>query len=191
MHSSLRMFTASGSWTCRAPGAGEDCGAARGPRRPVSEAHFGLISTSGAQPSGSQPGRPLRTTTQGAWRQRQVCSSPAHATYPSGRISTAGGAATSPRTGSSHAIVLGVDQPDSIRPRRRRRSGPGRVRKRATPAVDVKKLARTPRPHVEQQLALLSSSKQDGTADANCRLRATSRRWFDRPTDRFRAQPGT
>ena len=45
--------------------------------------------------------------------------SPAQATWPSGRISTAGGAATSPRTGSSHgAVVRGVDQPDPVGPRR-------------------------------------------------------------------------
>ena len=45
--------------------------------------------------------------------------SPTQATWPSGRISTAVGAATSPSTGSSHgAGVLGVDELDAVRPRR-------------------------------------------------------------------------
>ena len=45
--------------------------------------------------------------------------SPVQATCPSGRINTAGGVVTSPRTGSSLApIVRGVDEPDSIRPGR-------------------------------------------------------------------------
>ena len=150
-----------------------------------------VISASGARPSGSARAAAPNHDASARGSARSA-SSPAHANVPVGSNQHRRGSRDLAQDRElPHAIVLGVDQPDSIRPRR---APPLYIRpcqeKRGTPAVDVKKLARTPRPRVRTaRLVELVEARRHGgrQLQAPCYLAK-----MVRPSNgSIRAQPGT